>query len=913
MQNKILLIFAFILAAANLHGQSGLGVIAGSVVEAETGTPLPGARITVAGTTIEGATNRSGAFTLRNVPEGTQQLTFRYLGFNPLTLEVVVVAGEVTPITARIAPEVFELEAFEVHGTFEGQARALNQQRTNRNISNVVSADAIGRFPDANIAESLQRLPGIAIERDQGEGRYINVRGAPRQFTSISVDGISLPSPDSGSRAIDLDTIPTDIVNQIEVFKALRPDLSADSIAGAVNIVTQSAFDQAGRVVRGSIASSYNNLGGTNDFRAAATYSDVFADRTVGFTLSASYGRTNRELDNIENSWDFDDDLGIWFVEDTVFKDYETRRTRTSVSGALEFMPTLGTNYFIRGTFAKFEDWESRYRMEIDYSDGTMQPGATSQRAEFINPTLIRQYRNRVVVNELLTLSAGGRNKLDFMDIDYAISFSRAEQYYPSRQELLYRQTRIPFVSYDFSRSALFPEISLFQTNEHLNDSAWAFREYTNRSNDAKEDEWSGQFNGSIPFDLANNPGNFRFGMKVRSKDKQHDEERWRDRTAAARPAQPFSFFMRDDISDNFQYNLGRRFDVGRVLDYFDAVAPIAASRGNPTNILNDYRVEEDIYAVYAMATLDVDQWDFLAGVRLEQTRFRGESFRWNDNTGVATPERANNRYTNLFPSVHAIYNFNQDFILRSSVTTGIARPEFETLAPFIDEDPVSRTVSMGNPDLKPTRAVNYDLMLEYYIRPLGIFSAGVFYKDVSDFIFTATSNPTDGMFSGYRVSRPENASSGEIYGFEIAYQQPLTFLPSPFDGFGVMFNYTRTGSNITLPTGRKVRMPGQSQHNSNFSVYYEKFGAKVQVAFSHRSNYIDSIDGRGDGFDTYWGGREQVDIIASYDVTRNFQVFTELQNVTNSRGKRFIGDSSRVYELEEFGWWVNFGLRLNF
>ncbi|MCD8481287.1 MAG: TonB-dependent receptor, partial [Verrucomicrobia bacterium] len=270
-------------------------------------------------------------------------------------------------------------------------------------------------------------------------------------------------------------------------------------------------------------------------------------------------------------------------------------------------------------------------------------------------------------------------------------------------------------------------------------------------------------------------------------------------------------------------------------------------------------------------------------------------------------------RYTNWFPSVHGIYNFSQDLILRSSVTTGIARADFEKLAPFIDEDPVSRTASTGNPDLKPTRAVNYDLMLEYYIRPLGLFSAGAFYKDVSDFIFIANSNPTEGALAGYRVSRPENASSGDIRGFEISYQQPLTFLPDPFDGLGLMFNYTWTDSAITLNDGRKVRMPGQSRHSSNFSIYYEKFGFKVRLAYSHRSSYIDSIDSRGPQFDMYWGGRQQVDITASYDITSSLQIFTEFQNITNSRGKRYFGDASRVYELEEFGWWMNLGLRFNF
>ena len=202
------------------------------------------------------------------------------------------------------ADDAASLDEIVVTAIRDAAARAAKQQRESKGVTTVVSADTIGRFPDPNIAEALQRAPGVAIQRDQGEGRYVNVRGGPAEFSAVSIDGVSLPAPDPTTRAIDLDTIPSDVVRQLEIVKTLRPDQDADSITGAIDIKTQSAFDHDGFQLRATAGGSYNDFGGTSDVRGSLSVSNLLgADRTIGVLMTASYSETERQVDNIETAW----------------------------------------------------------------------------------------------------------------------------------------------------------------------------------------------------------------------------------------------------------------------------------------------------------------------------------------------------------------------------------------------------------------------------------------------------------------------------------------------------------------------------------------------------------------------------------------------------------------------------------
>lgn len=328
-------------------------VIYGRVTDA-SGAPLPGAEVVARGSGQRAVTDTQGEFTLPTAA-GQTVLDVRYLGLPSASQTVITTPGENANVAIVLGvPSATDVADVIVTGVItDGVARSLNQQKNAEGTVNVLSADAIGRYPDPNVAESLQRVQGIAIQRDQGEGRYINVRGAPSAFTAVSVDGVQVPAVDPGTRAVDLDTLPSDIVANIEVSKTLLPSQDADSIAGAVDIRTRSPFDRRRLTINGYGGGSHNDYGGS-DVRAGATISDVFGpNETFGALLSLSYSQTNRKPENVESGWvklETPEGGEVFGLEEALFKDYDTERTRQAVTGALEYRASDDFRLFLRGS-----------------------------------------------------------------------------------------------------------------------------------------------------------------------------------------------------------------------------------------------------------------------------------------------------------------------------------------------------------------------------------------------------------------------------------------------------------------------------------------------------------------------------------------------------------------------------------
>jgi len=928
-------VLAFVLALFALSALAqATGIVSGRIAD-RGGASLPGAEVTIPSLGLRTTTNVQGEYSLGGVPAGTHTVEIRYLGHQPATQSVTVESGQRVALnvamTSSVQAGVVELESLTVTGLAirDAAARALNQQRAADGVTNVISSDSIGKFPDPNIAEALQRVPGLAIERDQGEGRYINVRGAPSAFTAVSIDGVTLASPAPDTRAVDLDVIPSDIVGQIEVSKTLAPAQDADSIAGAVNIVTSSPFDTGRFTLRASGGASYNDFGGTNDVRGSFLVSDVFGtDERFGALFSASYSRTDRQVDNVENAWErLDTPEGgeVFGLVETLFKDYDTRRERVATTGVLYFNFTDLDRVYLRGSYARFEDDEYRNRLGIIWEDGTLQPGATDSSATFVRPHLNKQFRHRVIRNELTTLTAGAEHDRDRYRLDYNVSLSVAEQRYPNRDELLYRTIsgqRPATLSYDFSRNPNLPFYSLFDTNEHLQLERFAFRENTFREQDTEEDELSFAGNLELPATLAGAPTTWKFGVKYRGKDKESDNEQWRDRRAASAPTTALPDLLSSETSRNFGYLLGNKFSPGLVQEYLDDAQPgsaVDATRRIPQSITSDYEVTEDIYAAYGQAKMEFGRTDLLVGLRIERTELDGTAPQFNADTGEVTTGTADSSYTEYFPGVTLRHAFSEQLIGRAALTRAIARPNFIDVVPRVeasDTDSALPSITLGNPDLNPTLSNNLDLSLEYYFEPLGLLSASVFYKDLKDYEYTLTFL---GSFAGEpaRLSQAQNAPDGEAYGVELNWSQKFEQLPGWMSGLGVFANYTWTDAEMKL--GREVagrsRFPlqGQSENTYNVALSYEMSGFSARLSYTKRSDYIDEINADDADLDLYWEGREQLDFTTSYRFMGNFEVFAEAKNLTNSAGLRYRGSKQRPEEYEKFGYSIFLGLKYDY
>lgn len=924
---SVAVVFAAGAAQAEAVAAAVSAAIAGEVVHGRVvnraGEPLPGAEVRVRGSSQRAVTDAQGEFNLV-LPTGQAVLEVNYIGL-PATSQTLAVAPGGADLAIMMGQTATDVADVVVTGVIsDGVARSLNQQKNADGVVNVLSADAIGRYPDPNVAESLQRVAGIAIQRDQGEGRYINVRGAPSAFTAVSVDGVQVPAVDPGTRAVDLDTLPSDIVSNVEISKTLLASQDADSIAGAVNIRTRSPFDRRRLVLNGYGGGSYNDYGGS-DVRAGATVSNVFGpNETFGALLSLSYSQTNRKPENIEAGWvklETPEGDEVFGLEEALFKDYDTERTRQAVTGALEYRPSDDFRLFLRGSFAKFEDDEYRNQLLITFDEDNLQPGATDTSATFEDVTVGRQLRHRTQVNEITTVALGGeRTFSNGAILDATLSIADSSQTYPNRNELLFN-SEVAEVSYDFSRDHYEPTYSLFTTGEHLDASNFEFRENVFRSNTTDQEDVAFQANLELPSNLAGRDVTWKFGAKYRTRDVTTDEERLRGRGDANAPTQSFGDLLSDSESRNYDYLLGYKFDNGLVDDYF-ADYRSTSSRRMPDSVTADYEAQEDILAGYGQARLDIGATNLVLGLRVEQTKFEGSAPTYTvteDGDEIYDTADVDRDYTDFFPSLTVRHSFSENLIGRFALTRSISRPEFNQIVPRRIEETDGSDIAyeIGNPDLEPTLSNNVDLGLEYYFASLGVVSANAFYKDLTDYRYVLTYEDQlniGGTAFDAEFETPINAPDGHIAGLELNWQQKFGFLPGLLSGFGVFANYTWTEAEITTaqPYGGRTEfaLPGQSDNNYNVALFYENAGVSARLSYTKRSDYLEEINADDPDFDLFVEGREQLDFTASYDFGNGVELFTEAKNLTNSAGTRYYGSRERTYEHEKFGYNVFFGVR---
>ncbi|MDZ7260925.1 MAG: carboxypeptidase-like regulatory domain-containing protein, partial [candidate division KSB1 bacterium] len=337
----ILTLFSMMLIPEVLPAQTK-GRITGRVTDANTGDFLPGANVFLKGTSLGAATDRAGKYRIENVPPGTFTLAVSYIGYEDFSTEITVTAGSTVEQDAALKVSYVEMEAVVVHGLREGQIKALSQQRTAPNIQNVVAEEQMQRFPDLNMAEVLQRIPAVSIVRDQGEGRYVQIRGTEARLSAVSVNGERITAPDAGERYVGMDVISATQAASIEVVKALTPDMDADAIGGSVNIVTRSAYDSDKPFLHVQTGSGYSEQLGKPLWQGVFTYGTRFGpDQKFGLTVTGNYDYSKRSTWDNEPSYDEIETTNAGTIPialvDLALRDYIVKRERWNVAGKLDF------------------------------------------------------------------------------------------------------------------------------------------------------------------------------------------------------------------------------------------------------------------------------------------------------------------------------------------------------------------------------------------------------------------------------------------------------------------------------------------------------------------------------------------------------------------------------------------------
>ena len=927
----VLSLIALTLWVTPLNAQERSGWIMGSVADAAGGI-LPGARVELQPQGSSAVTNGQGQFTISGVAPGQYKLSVNYVGFAPFLTDVTVAAAQTARVDAVLQIGL-KSEVVTVRGDRQrGEVEAINIERTADNIIQVLPNEVITSLPNTNIADAVGRLPSVSLERDEGEGKYIQIRGTEPRLSNVTVNGIHLPSPE-GVRNVKLDAIPADLVDMVEISKTLSANQDADAIGGSVNLVTKSPADKPYVTVFG-MGGHTPISGGRNLYQFDATAGQRFGtDKKFGLLFGGSYDYNARGIHDLEPG------PGVFTLPDgSTFlgpnaedqRNYHYDRTRYGFDGEADYKLGDMSSMYLRGLFSKFkdfgEDWI--YSPSLNLFDPPP-PDPNNPKA---NPCKLANASGpvgcggmgftdvyRTPGQELFSVQAGARNAVKTALITYELALSQA--HYTggfdfggfggpgsSDNTVAFAvDTKDPFVP-------KFPVLN----GVNIHDPAQYQMTFADTEIDSIfERDVVGDISLNKQYSVGSHYSSFEVGFKGwdATKTSRYDRENFK-----AAGGQAMTQFLSNFRDNNYYFG---NFNYGPVTDYKKILAALQGGGTTPNvpyNLRNSFNIGERMWAGYVMDTISFGRLRLQAGLRVESTQ---DSLRAvtvtpdPNNTGqfVATPVSTNKSYINPFPSVQAQYRFGSDTILRAAYGMGIARPNFGDLAPYFADDPNSfPEFRQGNPNLKPTHAQNFDLLAEHYLKPLGLIQAGVFYKSLTDPIYTVLVPIMTAK--GFILVNGPNA---HITGFEAAWQQRLSFLPGLLNGMGVRANYSYTTSRATLPasSGRTDHptLLRTAPNNWNFDVTYDKKGLSARMGLTHNDANIwfyggsNSKDPNGD---TYLYPHTQVDAQVSYWIPggHGLQAIVSLLNLNNEVFGFYLGAERYPIQREYYSRTISAGLR---
>lgn len=825
------------------------------------------------------------------------------------------------PAAAAADPQATEIDEVIVTGIRASLAQAADIKRDSSQIIDVITAEDVGKLPDANVAEALQRVTGVQITRVFGEGQAVNIRGL--QQVRVEVDErtllgfsarVSPPENDNLGRSSGLDSVPSSLFGRLEVRKSPLASQTEGGLGGTVNLVTPKPFDF--RTPRLSLRAQGTYSDGSDELEPSVTglYTRTFADGNLGLLVSAEYQKRTSSLQLFErNNWLNRRNGGTTDVLAPLLLQYENidiDRTRVGVNGA--FQARFGENFVLTA--------DALYsRVEAD---------RTNQALTFNLPTSTTATIITNAVNEEGYLVAGtsvGRVRVQNQrrkdpTANYLFGFNgkyddgrltlEGDAYYSRgtlRQEIevvvLDSLTGI-VGSYDF-RNGPVPSLTLerpagtpFDPNLPTNYVYPTTGNLTLRANylAATLEESTGRFD--LGYRVSDT---LRVSAGVRYVELAAVSNAYRSRGLATQ-AELAPFAVSGDpgflgrISGNFprsflSYYPNSDFLIPRVLAAEPSLDPNAPPGTYRSVRDRDYDLEEQTLSGYVMVDLEAELFGrpakINAGVRVSETDFSVDSFSLIG--GVLTPATDTNSYTNVLPSANLVLNVTDDLLVRVSASRTMQRAGLADLAPSTFINQTNLTSGGGNAQLTPPLSNNFDVSVEYYTGGSSLISGAIFYKDVSDFIATGTIEETitiGGSTDVYRTSRPFNIASAEVRGFEVGMTQFLDFLPAPFDGFGIIANYTFADSEDS----NGFPLVATSKHSYNIVALYEKGPVSGRIAYNWRDDAVfEFTQGRPDVI----LARSQLDAQLGYDITDTIALSLQVQNL--------IPEDSATVEVSDF------------
>ncbi|WP_315388686.1 TonB-dependent receptor [uncultured Stenotrophomonas sp.] len=835
-----------------------------------------------------------------------------------LSLLVLSTAPAVAAASGELAgaAAATELDRVEVRPQLESQTRAVDLKRSSDAIQDAVSSDSMGVYPDKNVAESLQRLPGVSVTRDQGEGRFVVVRGLDANLNSVSIDGVSVGTPEDSSRAAPLDVIPSDSTERLRVVKSPTPDMPGDAIGGAILVESASAFDRDGRSLRGKIEASHQDLSGHTSPKAAFNYSEVFAD-TFGVALGVNYQNRKFESDNTEVEYgEFDggseDDL---FANSLQHRKYEIERKRIGANLNFDWRPSEDSQYYLRTLYSQFDDAETRQRTIFNFGDGEVTAlGNNQYRVDDLPADAIqKRMRYRTKKENTFAASLGGENRLTNAVVDYKVGYTRTEERVNDEMEARFEYNGDDLAATVDQNSGI-PRYTLSDAS-WMDNGNYDFDRFVVSPKRVDDKEHSAQVN--IRFDGDNS--SYKFGLLGRWRDRDVDTDENELRVGPDVALSDWTTSSPDhrggSLGQGMSSDAMRRYWAQFGSQY--SARPQDVGANAMTSLEEDYTASEDIFATYAMGTWDIGNLRVIGGVRVENTQFQATGNQVdvaaNGRSYTVTPLTADRSYTNVLPGLHLRYDAGSDWVLRAAANKTVSRPSFGDIAPRIGYNRGDEEVRIGNPELDPYESKNLDLSLEHYIGSTGIISLGLFHKSIDGYIVNTVSD-SDPEYPGFEVTRVINGDTAKVYGAEFNWQQQLSFLPAGWDG--LLVGASGTWLDTDFDPGLDGRadedftLPRASKHVYSAHLGYEKEGFSTRIAAVYRSEYLDTL-GVSRAYDIFVAPNTQLDFSLDYKITANVSVYFEAQNLLDKPLELYQGVRSRTLQNEEYGRTYALGLKV--
>ena len=796
------------------------------------------------------------------------------------------------------------------------RADALEEKKEAPNIIEVQPLSEIIKLPDINTAEALQRIPGISLETDTGEGRFINIRGMDSDLNGTTYGGVRLPasnpsSPFGGQRATAFDTFPTGIIGGIEVTKTLRPDWDAEALGGSVNLVPRTGAEHGGEpFLDTDTGYGYEPLRDTPVYHAEFSTGRSFdggdgigglfaGPNAFSAVLTGVYHQDKRGIDDVEESYsDQGGNVPDKLLSNLQFRRYEYARDRYGAAVNFDAKPVESTSLYLRVLYSGYLERATKHYLVLNGLDSNV--GCTPMPSCLQDPNNPNGYQANVPAGaggleqdssdsleriQNSVAMVGGSTNFPAFKLDYRASYALGTDLVSTSAGSQWLDNNAVTIDYDNNTNANYPSFSTPGVNS-ANPGNYTLNNIGLGSSYAHDGETAGVLDATIPMTTGDETGQLKFGLSLRDRHKTNDSY-----NPVFTPTGTISLAGYTYGPDQIYY--GNRYNIGPAINYPAVITLSNSSLGTITDdpaadASTDTDNRENVYAGYGQFTARYGKWGVLAGLRVESTHARYGGNLYNADTDVNTPTAVKTSYTNYFPTVQGRYDIRDNLIARATYASGIARPGFDQIDPGATVSVLNASVTVGNPALKPTIGQNFDLTLEYYPGDGQIAAAGVFYKDFKNYILQSQEFVDSYPFPGLTntITQVTSYSNGPAHaeGFEAQYQQQLTFLPAPFNGFGYSGNVTLVDSRAEIHPGIFGLLPSTSKVTWNAAIFYERSPIEIRLAADYVGQNLFAFGGvLGNALDDYSSARLTMDLGSSYTIMRQVKVYFDAKNLLNT------------------------------